>query len=82
MNDYSFQSRSETKPFLFKTIFFLKDLIKKRSLEYKGRIVLENYKFEKLEDGEGCDINIFSKLLSQWAHEIILSLQLFKTVRL
>ena len=33
--------------------FMQQDLIKKRSLEYKGRIVLENYKFEKLEDGEG-----------------------------
>ncbi len=35
--------------------FLLQDLIKKRSLEYKGRIVLENYKFEKLEDGEGTE---------------------------
>lgn len=40
--------------FLFdhQLIYCRKDLIKKRSLEYKGRMVLENCKFEKLEDGE------------------------------
>lgn len=40
--------------FLFdhQIVYCRKDLIKKRSLEYKGRIVLENYKFENLEDDE------------------------------